>query len=192
MKKLLIVLMLFVSAFALCGATDMNYVIDAEANAARHNNLGLAYLQERYYFGAIKEFEIAINLNPNSQASAIYFNNLGRTYIAIGYPELAEAKFLQAIRKYPLNFEFYKNLVDAYGKQNCIEERLKYHKKYRKNKLDDITIALLYGAMGQIKTELTILDEFCETEPDLIITPAIRHYVQEQAKYLRTDFKYLR
>lgn len=191
MKKTLIVAILIFNIIFLCGATDMNYVIDAEANATKHNNLGLAYLKERYYFGAIKEFEMAINLNPNSQAAAIYFNNLGRTYVAIGYPELAETKFLEAIRKYPLNFEFYKNLVDVYGKQDCIEERLKFYKKNRKDKFDDITIALLYGAKGEMKTELTILDEFCETEPDLIITPAIRHYIQEQAKYLRTDFKYL-
>ncbi|MCR5261914.1 MAG: hypothetical protein K6C94_08775 [Candidatus Gastranaerophilales bacterium] len=167
----------------------MSYVIDAETNAARHNNLGIIWLRERYYYGAIKEFEIAINLNPNSQASSVYYNNLGRTYITIGYPELAEAKFLMAIKKYPLNFEYYVNLVEAYGKQNKTAQKLEYHKKHRKNNIDDILIALLYGALGQTSTEVTMLDEFCNNEPDLIITPAVRRYVSEQAKYLRYNQK---
>ena len=38
------------------------------------------YLEEKYYFGAIKEFQIAIALLPNSQASAAYYTNLGKTY----------------------------------------------------------------------------------------------------------------
>lgn len=191
MKKLFIVFFIILSGVFLTGATDMDYVINAEANAAKHNNLGIVYLQEKYYYGAIKEFEIAIRLNPNTQASAIYYNNLGRTYIIIGYPELAESNFLQAIRKFPLNFEFYKNLVDAYGKLDCIEQKLQFYKKNRKNKFDDITIGLLYGAKGDIKTELTILDEFCENEPDLIITPALRKYIQEQAMYLNVGSEYL-
>lgn len=185
MKKIIISLILFFSPLIFCGATSMSYVIDAETNAARHNNLGILWLKEKYYFGAIKEFEMAINLNPNSQASAVYYNNLGRTYIMIGYPELAESKFLMAIKKYPLNFEYYVNLVEAYGKQNLTAKKLEYHKKNRKNNLDDILIALLYGALGQTSTEVTMLDEFCNNEPDLIITPAIKKYVTEQAKYLR-------
>lgn len=185
MKKIISALLIFSSSILLCGGTSMSYVIDAEANAARHNNLGIRWMQEKYYFGAIKEFEMAINLNPNSQASAVYYNNLGRTYIIIGYPELAESKFRMAISKYPLNFEFYKNLVESYGKQNVLKQRLEYHKKNRKSNLDDITIALLYGAMGQISTEVTMLDEFCNNEPDLIITSAIKKYTEEQAKYLR-------
>lgn len=176
----------------MCGATSMVAPIDAEANAAYHNNLGIRWLQEKYYFGAIKEFEIAINLNPNSQASAVYYNNLGRTYMTIGYPELAETKFQMAIRKYPLNFEYYLNLIDAYGKQNKLEQKLKYHQQNRKNNIDDITIALLYGAMGNTSTEITMLDEFCNNEPDLIITPAIKRYVKEQAKYIKYDEKNLK
>lgn len=189
MKKIIIVLFLLFSPVILCGATSMSYTIDAETNAARHNNLGIIWLREKYYFGAIKEFEIAINLNPNSQASSVYYNNLGRTYIMIGYPELAETKFLMAIKKYPLNFEYYVNLVEAYGKQNVTAQKLEYYKKHRKSNLDDILIGLLYGALGQTATEVTILDEFCNNEPDLIITPAVKRYVNEQAKYLRYNQK---
>lgn len=191
MKKFAFVFLIIFSTIFLTGATDLHYVIDAEANAARHNNIGLEYLKEKYYFGAIKEFEMAIDLNPNTQATAVYYNNLGRTYITIGYPELAEARFRNAIRKYPLNFEYYLNLIESYGKQDKIAQMLKYHKKNRKNRLDDITIALLYGAMGQTRIEITILDEFCNNEPDLIITPAIRRYIKEQSGLLQYDSKHL-
>lgn len=197
MRKFLTVSVLLLSTIFLCGAKNLpevsvHYTIDAEKNAAKHNNMGLMYLKEYYYFGAIKEFELAIELNPNSQASSVYYNNLGRTYITIGYPELAEAKFEQAIKKYPLYFEYYKNLVEAYGKQNILEQKLQYHKKNRKNALDDITIALIYGAMGKTQIEVTMLDEFCNQEPDLIITPAIRKYVKEQAKMVTYSRKRLR
>ncbi len=187
MKKILVVFLMFFSSLLMMGATDLHYVIDAEANASHHNNVGLQYMQEKYYFGAIKEFEIAINLNPNSQASAVYYNNLGRVYMQIGYPELAETQFRNSLRKYPLNFEYYMNLLDSYGKQNNLTQMLKYHKKNRKNRLDDIMIALIYGAIGQTKTEITMLDEFCNNEPDLIITPAIKKYVKNQANYLIYD-----
>ena len=171
--------------FLFCGATNSAYIIDAEANDAKHNNLGILWLQEKYYFGAIKEFEIAIDLSPNTQASAVYYNNLGRTYLTIGYPELAEPKFLIAIKKYPLNFEYYLNLIEAYGKQNVLSQKLKYHKKNRKNNLDDIIIALIYGALGETNTEITMLDDFCNNEPDLIITSAVRKYITEHSKYLK-------
>lgn len=197
MKKFLTVALLSFSTVLLCGAgrpqdVSVHYTIDAEKNAARHNNLGLVYLKEYYYFGAIKEFQLAIELNPNTQASSVYYNNLGRTYIIIGYPELAEAKFEEAIKKYPLHFEYYKNLVESYGKQNILEQKLKYHKQNRKNALDDITIALIYGAMGKTQIEVTMLDDFCNSEPDLIITPAIRKYVKEQAKLVTYSKKRLK
>lgn len=196
-KKLLTVLLLFFSTILLCGAkrlpeVSVHYTIDAEKNAAKHNNLGIEYLKEYYYFGAIKEFELAIELNPNSQASSVYYNNLGRTYIIIGYPELAEVKFAEAIKKYPLYFEYYKNLVESYGKQNILAEKLEYHKKNRKNALDDITIALIYGAMGKTQIEVTMLDDFCNSEPDLIITSAIKKYVAEQSKLVTYSKKHLK
>jgi tetratricopeptide (TPR) repeat protein len=194
MKKLVLIFSLFLSLIFLCGAEkiDVNYVIDAEKNAAQHNNMGLVWLKERYYYGAIKEFQIAIGLNPNTQAAAVYYNNLGNTYIAMGYPDLAEENFANAIKKYPLNFSYYENLVDAIAKQNNLAVKLNYYKKNRRNNLDDILIGLIYGAMGKKEIEVTMLDEFCANEPDLIITPAVQKYVQEQAKMLSFDKKNIR
>lgn len=168
-------------------ATDMKTRIDAEMNASLHNNIALDYLKEKYYFGAIKEFEIAIGISPNTQAASVYHTNLGKTYMTIGYPELAQTHFEKALDLYPLNFEYYKNLVDSFGKQNILNEKLAYYQANKKNGLDDIIIGLIQGALGQTKTEITILDEFCNNEPELLITPAVKKYVKEQAKYLKNN-----
>ena len=109
------------------------------------------------------------------------------TYIIIGYPELAENNFRNAIKKYPLNFEYYLNLIDSYSRQDKIEEMLNYHKRNRKNNLDDIIIALLYGQLGEKKTEITMLDEFCNNEPNLIITSAIKKYIFSKTKNINYD-----
>lgn len=188
-KKLLFatVIMFLLLSNKVFSATDMKTRIDAEMNAALHNHLGLDYLKEKYYFGAIKEFEIAIGISPNTQAASVYHTNLGKTYITIGYPELAEPHFERALDLYPLNFEYYKNLVECFGKQNILDKKLEYYKANRKNCLDDITTGLIYGALGQIKTEITILDEFCNNEPELLITPAIRKHIKEQTKYLKNS-----
>ena len=189
MRRFLAAFAILFSTLFLTGGSDLHYVIDAEMNAVRHNNMGLAYLRERYYFGAIEEFKMAISLNPNTQASAVYYNNLGRTYVTIGYPEIAEGHFRNAIRKYPLNFEYYKNLVETYGKQNKLPEMLAYHRKNKKSKLDDITVALIYGAKGNTRTEITLLDDFVNTEPNLIIIPAIKRHIKEEAELLNYDEK---
>lgn len=189
MKKIFFFLLIFVllisdKAFS---ASDKSYVIDAEMNAALHNTIALDYLKEKYYFGAIKEFQIAIGISPNTQAASVYHINLGKTYMTIGYPELAQNHFETAIKLYPLNFEYYKYLIDSFGKQNILDKKLDYYTKNRKSSLDDITRGLIYGALGNTKTEITILDEFCNNEPDLLITPAVKNFVKEQAQYIKNN-----
>ena len=111
MKKIVIILvMLFFTAIAANAAgTIATYVIDPEKNAYHHNNLGVMYIEEKDYYAAIQEFKMAISLNPKTQATATYFNNLGRVYMIIGYPEMALDCFQNALKQYPLNFEYYKN-----------------------------------------------------------------------------------
>ena len=52
-------------------------MIDATKNAFLHNNMGLRYMEEHCYYAAIQEFKIAISLNPNTQATAVYYKNIG-------------------------------------------------------------------------------------------------------------------
>jgi len=168
-------------------ATNMNTRIDAEMNATFHNNMGLEYLKENYYFGAIKEFEIAIGISPNTQAASVYYTNLGKTYMKIGYPQIAQSQFERALDLYPLNFEYYKNLVESFEQQGNLQDRLDFYKKHRRNSLDDIIIGLIYGKMGETKTEITVLDEFCNNEPELLIIPAVKKYIRNQIKYTENN-----
>ena len=73
------------------------YIIQAEKDAYFHNNLGIRYLEDKIYYAAIQEFKIAINLSPSTQASAIFYNNLGENYMFIGYPDMAKTCFEDAL-----------------------------------------------------------------------------------------------
>ena len=76
MKKIFSLFLL--SVIILCSGyrKPYRYTIDAEKDAFLHNNVGLNYLKDRIYYAAIQEFKIAIQLSPNTQATAIFKNNL--------------------------------------------------------------------------------------------------------------------
>lgn len=178
MKKLLPLIL--ISYILVIGAgTSMVKPIKAENNSGMHNQIGLQYLRERYYFGAIKEFQIAISINPNTQATAVYYNNLGRTYMEIEYPVLASECFEKAINQYPLDFSYYQNLINSYQKAGILDKKLNYIRANRKNYTDDIKAALIYAEKGDIRTATTILDDFCQREPELLIIPALQKYIKE-------------
>jgi len=190
MKKaaLIIIMMMFIGLqTANAAGTIATYVIDPEKNAYHHNNLGVMYIEEKNYYAAIQEFKMAISLNPKTQATATYFNNLGRVYIIIGYPELAIDCFENALKQYPLNFEYYRNLVNCYEKLGKTTSKLNEYKNKKKSSLDKITLALLYEKSGDIKKAIFILDEFANAEPDLMITPAVKMYIQELVNILNSS-----
>ena len=58
------------------------------------------------YYAAIEEFKIAISLNPNSQASAAYYYNLGAVYSKLGAYKLAYPCYQRALKLNP-NFNYY-------------------------------------------------------------------------------------
>ena len=155
--------------------------IDAEKNAYIHNNRGLMYMQEGFYYGAIKEFKLAIELNPNKQSTAVYFANLGRVYLKIGYPNLAQECFERSIEQNPMDFSTYQNLATSYKRQNLLNSKLQSYKK-SKNPLSKIMVGILLVETGQRVNGLTVLDEFCYDEPDLIITNAVKNYIQEHTR----------
>lgn len=182
MKKIavIIIMMMTLVQAANAAGTIATYVIDPEKNAYHHNNLGVMYIEEKNYYAAIQEFKMAISLNPKTQATATYFNNLGRVYMIIGYPDYAVDCFENALKQYPLNFEYYRNLVDCYDKLGKTSSKLEEYKaKNKKSSLDKITLALLYEKSGDVKKAIFILDEFANSEQDLLITQAVKMYIQE-------------
>ncbi len=179
LKKILLLLIFFI--FISTSAYGVQ-TMDAKKNAYIHNNKGLMYLQDKYYFGAIKEFQIAIDLNPNTQASSVFYTNLGNTYEAIGYYDLAQNCFEKALSLNVLYFDYYLKLAENYKKQNIIDEKLTEFQNKEYYPLNDIMIGLLYIQKGYVTTGITILDDFCNKEENLIITEGVRNYIDKLVK----------
>lgn len=156
--------------------------IKAERNAYIHNNKGLVYLEEKYYFGAIKEFEIAIDLLPNTQATAVFQTNLGKTYEKIGYPILARPCFERAVNLNALNFDYYLNLAQNYKTLGIVDSKIQEFNNKKSSPLNNVMIGLLYIQKGHKSTGITILDDFCNKEPNLLITSGIKNYIKQITK----------
>ena len=183
MKKVLALTILFL-AFLTSGYKKPDvYEIDAAKNAYSHNNMGLIYVDEKCYYAAIQEFKIAISLNPNTQATAVYYNNLGETYIKIGYPDYALDCFERALKQYSLNFKYYQNLAETYKLLNMLDKKIAEYSD-GKNPLNRVMLGLLYEKSGNVKRAITILDDFAMSEPDLIITIAVKKHLKELAASL--------
>lgn len=154
-------------------------VIDAQKNAVNHNNRGVIYMQDRYYAPAIKEFEMAVLLDPDTQASSVYYANLANCYMKIGYPALAQDTLQRAIKKHPMNFGFYQDLAIIYKRLNITGQKLKYYQKdSEKNPLSQVMVGLILMEEGKIDAGLARLQEFVHLEPDLIITNGVKRYIE--------------
>lgn len=183
MKKITLVLLILFS-FLVSGYKKPDvHVIDATKNAYLHNNMGLRYMDEKLYYAAIQEFKIAISLNPNTQATAVYYKNIGDAYMQIGYPNLAKQPYEDAIHQYSLNFQYYQKLAQCYKKLGVANSKITEYSK-SKNALNKIMLGLLYIENGNTKRGITILDEFTAAEPDLLITPAVKKYVKDNVEQM--------
>lgn len=180
MMKKFLTIFLFAITFFVSGYTKPDvYVIDAEKNAIMHNNLGLKAVSEQNYYTAVQEFFLAIALNPKTQATAVYYNNLGETYMKIGYFKDAQSCFENAITQYDLNFLYYQNLVASFKAQKLISTKIKFYQtKSEKDSLSMIVLGLLYVQSGNLQRGIIKLDEFCSKEPDLLITSAVQNYLK--------------
>ena len=181
MKKIFSLFLL--SVIILCSGyrKPYRYTIDAEKDAFLHNNVGLNYLKDRIYYAAIQEFKIAIQLSPNTQATAIFKNNLGDTYTYIGYPDMARICYEDAIKLYGLNFKYYLNLAECYKTLGITQTKIKEYSSST-SPYDKIMLGLLYIQTGSVRKGVNTLDELCSEEPDLLIIPAIRQYLREGTK----------
>lgn len=183
-KKTFALLLLLSLVFCTGYRKPFKYTIKPEKNAFYHNNLGLGYLKDRVYYAAIQEFKIAISLSSTTQASAIFYNNLGETYNFIGYPDMAKDCFENAIMLYGLNFKYYLNLTECYINLGLANEKIAEFKA-SDNVYDKIQLGILYVKTGETRRGINILDEICASEPDLLITPAIKQYISETLETLK-------
>lgn len=182
MKHWFIISLLFISLITSAYTKPIvsgTFQIDAKKNAVLHNAIGLRYMEERCYYAAVQEFKISISLNPDSQSSAIAYNNLGKVYMLLGFATQAEDCFQRAIKLYGLNFEYYQNLADCYHALKQDSVKIKEYQAATDNPLNKIMLGLLYIKSGDKRAGIIILDAFCLSEPDLIITEGIRNYLHE-------------
>lgn len=181
-KRFLAVILLIFFSITFSGYRKPDVTeINAVRNSNTHNNLGTMYMNEKVYYAAIQEFKIAISLNPESQASAVYYNNLGYCYMQIGYPDLARDCFERALRLYSLNLQYYVNLAKCYIALGIKDKKLTEYSDF-KNPYNRLMTGVLYTESGDYKRGITILDEFTISEPSLIITPAIKAYIKDNVK----------
>ena len=171
--------MIFCSAYR----KQEHYVINAEKDAYLHNNAGLNYIRERVYFAALEEFRIAISLSPNTQSTAIFKSNMGKTYMLMGYPDYARQPLEEAIKAYGLNLQYYMNLADCYEKLGIVKQKINEYQNSN-SIYDKIMLGILYIRTGETTRGIVALDDFCYNEPDLLITPAIKQYIKEISKNL--------
>ena len=183
-KKILLLLFIsFVFQLSASASEDRKYFrlmkLEPENNAYVHNNYGLEYLNIGQYYAAIEEFKIAIGLNPDTQATSIFFTNLGETYMKLGNYAQAQDCFERALEKSPLNFKYYLNLVLSYKARGILDEKLKYYRKNKKSPLDDVTIGIILIEKGKINEGITVLDNFVMNEPKLFITDGVKYYLNQ-------------
>ena len=183
MRKIYVIFLLFAIIFCSGYRKPDKYIINAEKDAYLHNNRGIEYLNDRIYYAAIQEFKIAIQLSPNTQSTAVFKNNLGETYMYIGYPEMARVCFEDSLLLYGMNFKYYQNLANCYAQLGIVNSKIKQYES-SSNLYDKIMLGLLYIQSGQKRKGINTLDEICLTEPDILITPAIMQYLKEVTKEL--------
>lgn len=179
-KKIFNVFILLALTFVTSGYLKPDvYQIDATKNAVTHNNLGLKDVHEQNYYDAIQEFSLAIVLNPKTQATAVYYNNLGETYMKICDYRTAQGCFEKAIKQYNLNLLYYQNLVNSFKAQKVIPAKIQlYRSRGEKDPMNMVILGLLYVAKGDVRGGIIKLDEFCMKEPDLLMTEAVRTYIK--------------
>lgn len=196
MKNFFLILMLFFSLLPVCAdLTEVSIVapVDAAKNANWHNRRGANYFKEQDYFAALKEFKLAIALNPNAQSSAVYYNNLGKVYLVFGeiqrgrnltrsdadFSLMAQTCFERAIQLDCMKFEYYKNLVRSYELLGvCAQKRDFLLKNIGVNPFNSIIIGIIYVKEGKIAPARGILQNFVIKNPDLIITSDVKKFLE--------------
>jgi len=185
---------LMAPAFADLNEVSIVNPVDAAKNAAMHNRRGTNYYREGDYFAAIKEYNMAIALNPNSQSTAAYYNNLGKVYLLFGkiqkynnlttkganFSEIAQKCFEKAILQDCMKFEYYNNLTESYSLQGISAQKKTFLlKNMNLNPFNAIIVAIIMVEEGKTASAITLLDDFASKNPDLLITPDVIKYIQK-------------
>ena len=83
----------------------------------------------------------------------------------------------------PNAFEVLPILIAVRDKETWVRLSLEEYKKMQdKNPIAGVMVGLLEEQIGQKRKAITTLDNFAMSEPDLIITPAVKNHIKELVK----------
>ncbi len=195
-KIFLLLLIILTPAYSFADLHKATIVetINAQNDAQYHNNMGVFYYNDKDFFAAIKEFRIAIAINPDSQTTATYFNNLGKTYYLLGeiqvknglplqgwddFALMAQISFEEAVKIDCMKLEYYENLVKAYELKGILNSKKEYFLSNReKNPFNIIPAALILSKQGDIQYANMLIDDFVTQNPDIIISRDLRKIIK--------------
>lgn len=173
-------LLIFILAIIFCQGAA--FTIDPAKNAVWHNEKGLFYLEMKYYIAAIKEFQLAIKLNPESEVSATFYNNLGMTYHKINNYHGAEIYFKKAIELKPYYLDFRKNLIEVYKKENILNEKADYYNqliiKDPKDLESYIMLGLIHKNYGNKDYAVMYFNKFLQLAPEFGVSRQIKEIIK--------------
>lgn len=153
--------------------------IDATKNARVHSNMGNIYFDEKKYISALKEYEIAYNIAPNTQASGAYLYNIAKCYMALGNYNLAKNAIEGAIKKDCINLTYYSTLVDCFIKLGIENSELNKHIQDLSNPYNRVIIGLIYLKTGRLAQARATFDDFITRYPKMIITQDIEALLRQ-------------
>ena len=96
---------------------------------------------------------------------------------------MARVCFEDSIKLYGLNLKYYMNLADCYEKLGITKTKIAEYKT-SDSIYDKIMLGMLYIKTGETRRGVILLDEICQSNPELLITPAIRAYLKEVSSTL--------
>ena len=142
-------------------------VIKSPSKARPHNNLGVAYDQKGRTDDAIREYLLAIQINPEYD-EAHY--NLGVTYDKKGLTEAAIKELRTAILIYPGYSQAYNNLGIIYAKKGRTREAVRAFLAEKKIVPDSVkaynNLGIVYGREGRTEEAIHEFLAAIQIDPD--------------------------
>lgn len=149
------------------GAEGDFYYIDE--NAIHHFREGQKWMEVGQYDAAVREFQIAIRLKPDTVMTAAIYNNLGLSYMKVQQFPKAIVSFQQAISLNPNFSLYYENLVKAYGKSGAVPAAIRQLEQAVIHNRDDVQawylLGLLHHAAGDAEAAERALQTFVKLAP---------------------------
>ncbi|MCL4455823.1 MAG: tetratricopeptide repeat protein [Nitrospirae bacterium] len=147
-----------------------NVVRKSYGNARPHTNLGKSYLIKGRIEEAIREFKIALQINPDMQEAHL---NLGLAYIRQGFFDKAIEEFLLVLKRNPYYHKAHINIGIAYFELNRFDDAARSFKNATKINPDlakgYYNLGLTYEKQGNTDSAIKEYKIAMKLDPDMII-----------------------